>query len=48
MKPSGSKPFLPQQPLHNPAARKEVLHVQPIDPAHQLELRFTSRARRVI
>lgn len=48
MQPSGGKAFLAQEAFHHPAARKRILHVQLVDPAHQLEVFFVDRTRLVL
>lgn len=48
MQPPNCEALLPQKPLHHPATRKRILHVQLVDPAHQFEIIFADGARLVI
>lgn len=48
MQPTHLEPFLNQQALQHPAARKWEFHVQLIDPVHQLQIRIRDRAQLVI
>ena len=42
------EPFLDEKPLQHPAARKRKLHVQLVDPVHQLEVGIRDRLRLVV
>ncbi|NIZ13227.1 hypothetical protein HCZ87_07480 [Phaeobacter sp. HF9A] len=44
---SSSEALLTQKTFHHPAARKRILHVQLINPAHQFEIIFTGGVRLV-
>lgn len=48
VQPSCGEAFLAQKPLHHSAARKRILHVQFIDPAHQFEVIRAGGARLVV
>ena len=45
MQPPLGKAFLAEQTLHHPAARKRILHVKLINPAHQFKVLVADRAR---
>ena len=48
MQPSGGEALLSQKPLHHPAARERIFHVQLVDPAHQPEVILGDGTRFVI
>ena len=48
MQPPGGETFLAQKALHHPTSRKRILHVQRVDPAHQLQIARTDRARLIV
>src|SRR6056297_502794 len=48
VQPPDPEPFLDEQTLQHPVARERELHVQLVDPVHQLQIGIRNRARLVV
>ena len=46
--PPDPEPFLDEQTLQHPAARERELHVQLVDPVHQLQISGANRLRLIV